>query len=183
MLRSGLGPKSTPQSFRDVAWTLVDSSDENSTAVFGGGAFSLKPGIHAPPFLPPPPPPTGVRQQRTLYLSHSENLAMTGRTNGTVRASVDNGVTWPYTFQATTDNAPHAGTVFDRQAFGYSCLTNMPRHSQFVGGFLGLLWETSTPDCSAADASCAVKFSVVPQLCEAGGGEGACDAWQHRAPV
>lgn len=26
-----------------------------------------------------------------------------------------------------------------------------------------MLWESSAPDCAAGDASCAVKFSVVPQ--------------------
>ena len=88
-----------------------------------------------------------------------------GRFNGVVSRSSD-GVTFHPIVNVSVG-----------EEFGYSSLT------QLNSTHLGLLWETSTPDCSAADASCAVKFSVVPQLCEAGGGEGACDAWRHRAPA
>eukprot|EP01051_Picozoa_sp_SAG22_P005731 SAG22_NODE_350_length_11853_cov_3.693211_7_plen_340_part_00 len=159
-----------------TTWTLVDPDDVNSTAVFAGGAFALRPGGVPPPYLPPAPPAPGrhssARPNRTLYLSHSENLAMDARTNGTVRASTDGGTSWPWTFQVTKDEAAQPGTVFTRQAFGYSCLSAVPANSSFGRaprpGFIGLLWESSAPDCQRADASCAVKFSAVPRLGAAG---------------
>lgn len=102
-------------------WTLVSALDPNSTDVFTGGPFALRPGAHPPPYTPPPPPSPATRPNRTLYLSHPENLAMTGRTNGTVRASVDGGHTWPWTFQVTLDQHPQAGSVFSRQAVRELC--------------------------------------------------------------
>eukprot|EP01043_Picozoa_sp_COSAG02_P026156 COSAG02_NODE_1498_length_12281_cov_14.846741_12_plen_339_part_00 len=99
-----------------AGWTLVSALSPNSTDVFLGGPFALRPGVHPPPYSPPPPPGAPSRPNRTLYLSHPENLAMTGRTNGTVRASVDGGLTWPWTFQVTLDLHPQAGSVFSRQA-------------------------------------------------------------------
>jgi hypothetical protein len=168
-----------------AGWTLVDAAAPNSTAVFVGAAFALRPGAHPPPYTPPPPPRSPNRPNRTLYLSHPENLAMTGRTNGTVRASVDGrGVHWPWTFQATLDTHPHAPSVYARQAFGYSCLTAMPAGPDSGSPFdsskyLGLLWESSTNDCAATDASCVVKFSVVPMIPR--DEPRASTAWSHRA--
>lgn len=176
-----LGKAPEAAAARAMAWTLVNPANITSLAVFTGGAFSLRPGFG----VPPPSPP---RAGRTIYVSHSENLGMMQRTNGTIRASTDGGITWPHMFQVTRDPAgsggmAKAGLVFDRQAFGYSCLTALPVHSQFQsGGYFGLLWETSTTDCQTTDASCAVKFSVIPQICEAGGPRGACDVW-HNSPV
>ena len=96
-----------------------------------------------------------------------------------MRASVDSGISWPYrlrgkcvchtfwsnpaqsdaicclgycryTLQATVDNAPHDGTVFDRQAFGYSCLSHMPKHSQYTHSTYMYLtrYVTKTPHLS-----------------------------------
>lgn len=45
-----LGPKTPNVDVLATAWTLVDSADANSTAVFTGGAFSLRPGQHPPVF-------------------------------------------------------------------------------------------------------------------------------------
>lgn len=154
-----------------AAWTLVSVAQLNSTAAFVGGAFALRPGVK--PFAPLPPPP---RMNKTLYLSHSENTNFTSRTNGTVRASDDGGLTWPWTFRATIGTT---GSVFSRQAFAYSCLSSMPAHSPFgTGAFLGMLWESSTTDCTGMDASCAIKFSVVPGVPSADSDNS--NGWTHR---
>eukprot|EP01046_Picozoa_sp_COSAG06_P003570 COSAG06_NODE_140_length_22325_cov_187.593404_19_plen_782_part_01 len=144
-----------------AAWTLVSAErpdSTNSTATFEGAAFALRPGVRPPPYGPPSSPT--ARANRTLFLSHSENLEFTSRTNGTVRASGDGGISFPWVFRATLGTR---GSVFSRQAFGYSCLSPMPARSPFGNGaFIGMLWESSTTDCTGMDASCAVKFSVVP---------------------
>lgn len=158
------------QSRASAGWTLVSvAAPQTGVGVFTGEAFALRPGVHPPPYTPPPPPRLPTRPNRTLYLSHPENLAMTGRTNGTVRASTDGGKSWPWTFQATLDLHPNAGSVFSRQAFGYSCLTAMPPRETSASPFddskyVGLLWESSSNDCTGTDASCSVKFSVVPMI-------------------
>lgn len=91
-LDSNLSTFSQPVIGPQTTWTLVNPQDANSTAVFTGGAFSLRPGRHPPPYSPPA---LLSRRNRTIYLSHSENLgpgtphAQGPRTNGTVRASTD----------------------------------------------------------------------------------------------
>jgi hypothetical protein len=168
-----------------AGWTLVSAVAPNSSDIFVGGPFALRPGVHPPPYTPPPPPRSPTPPNRTLYLSHPENLAMTGRTNGTVRASTDGGRNWDWTFQVTLDRHPHAPSVFARQAFGYSCLTAMPSvaTSPFnPDQYIGLLWESSTNDCTGTDASCAVKFSVVPMittLISYGHGAATASPWSH----
>jgi len=142
-----------------LAWTLVSVADPNSTSLFVGGAFALRPGVTPPPYPNPPPTPHDAGN-KTLYLAHSENLEFSSRTNGTVRASKDGGITWPWTFRATVGVN---GSAFTRQAFGYSCLSRLPAHSPFPWGkFIGMMWESSTTDCTGDDASCTIKFSVVP---------------------
>lgn len=50
--------------------------------------------------------------------------------------------------------------------FGYSCLTAMPAQAKPFDAtkYIGLLWESSTNDCTGTDASCVVKFSVIPTI-------------------
>ncbi len=159
------------------AWTLVSVVDSNATQPFVGDAFALRPGVTHLPYAPPPPPTRG--NKKTLYLSHSENLNFDSRTNGTVRASTDGGTTWPWKFRVTIGVS---GSVFSRQAFGYSCLSQLPARSPFgaKADAIGMLWESSTPDCVGDDASCAIKFSVVPAV-PSNDGEDA-NGWFYRRP-
>lgn len=67
-----------------------------------------------------------------------------GRTEGLVRRSDDDGVTWASTLPIT-DN--HTG-------FAYSSLTRVPR------GSVGMLWETGCDGC--VGVSCCMAFTLLP---------------------
>ncbi len=72
-----------------------------------------------------------------------------GRASGTVRRSIDGGVTWEASVRLNGN-----------KAFAYSCLTHVPQT-----GFIGLAFETVLPgsDISAKASANNIIFTLVPQ--------------------
>ena len=87
-----------------------------------------------------------------------------GRASGTVRRSVDGGLTWEASVRL---NGAHA--------YSYSCLSHVPQP-----GFIGLAYETVLPgsDISAKASANNVVFTLVPQNFSAAQSE---PVWKHSA--
>ena len=64
------------------------------------------------------------------------------RVHGAIRRSDNDGQSWPYSWEVTSESG----------AFAYSCLTHVADPTQ-----VGLLWETSADGCSGP--SCQMVFS------------------------
>lgn len=120
-----------------------------------------------------------------VYFSHNQFLGnMTGdesdshtwslrRSNGTVRASTDGGRSFKSVLRVTHDDNLRGGVRSPIQGFGYSCLSAMPtgengtRSRRLWEGYIGLLFETATPDSVPSLGGVSVSklvFSMVPRL-------------------
>ena len=71
----------------------------------------------------------------------------TNRTNGLVRRSDDDGMTWPYEYPVTNNVTSYA----------YSSLTQVANKKE-----VGLLWETGSAKCTGS--SCRIVFSKIKVL-------------------